>query len=79
MFGSDFPTPVFELSADIDENKEDLLAVFNGQLDRVIIPEENLVDVNLAELQHFFPGHPMFTNFNSLLEVFNYPSNFVLI
>jgi len=67
LFGSDFPTPVFELSADIEENKEDFLAVINGQLDRVFIPEDNLVDVNLRELQHFFPGHAMFTNFNTLL------------
>jgi predicted TIM-barrel fold metal-dependent hydrolase len=67
LFGSDFPTPVFELSADAGEMIEDLRAVFAGHLDRVIVPEDNLIDVNHQELQHFFPGHPMFTNFNALL------------
>jgi hypothetical protein len=67
LFGSDFPTPVFELSADLDEVMEDFRAVLDGQWDRVIVPEDNLIDVNYQELQHFFPGHPMFTNFDALL------------
>lgn len=67
LFGSDFPTPVFELSADAGEMIEDLRAAFDGHLDRVIVPEDNLIDVNYAELRRFFPGHPLFTNFNALL------------
>jgi hypothetical protein len=67
LFGSDFPTPVFELSADAGEMMEDLRAVLDGKLERIVIPEDNLIDVNYAELQQFFPGHPMFTNFSALL------------
>jgi hypothetical protein len=67
LFGSDFPTPVFELSADIGEMMEDFKAVMGGQWDRVVVPEDNLIDVNYQELQHFFPDHPMFTNFGALL------------
>jgi hypothetical protein len=67
LFGSDFPTPVFELSADVGEMMEDFRAVLNGQWDRIVVPQDNLIDVNYQELQNFFPGHPMFTNFNALL------------
>ncbi len=67
LFGSDFPTPVFELSADRKEIEEDFRAVLHGELDRVIIPQDNLVDVNFRELDHFFHGHPLFTNFNRLV------------
>lgn len=67
LFGSDFPTPVFELSAGIGEMMEDLEAVLAGQWDRIIVPEDNLIDVCYQELQHFFPGHPMFTNFDAFL------------
>ena len=67
LFGSDFPTPVFELSADLGEMIKDLKAVLNGQLERVVIPQDNLLNVNYRELLHFFPGHAMFSNFNRLL------------
>jgi predicted TIM-barrel fold metal-dependent hydrolase len=67
LFGSDFPTPVFELSADVAEVMGDFRAVLGGEWDRVIVPEDNLIDVNYQELQHFFPGHPMFTNFDQFL------------
>ncbi len=67
LFGSDFPTPVFELSAGVGEVMEDFKAVLEGHLDRIIVPEDNLIDVNYDELSHFFPGHPLFTNFGSLL------------
>ncbi len=67
LFGSDFPTPVFELSADAGEMMSDLKAVFEGKLDRIIVPQDNLLDVNYRELQHFFSGHPMFTNFSAIL------------
>jgi predicted TIM-barrel fold metal-dependent hydrolase len=63
LYGSDFPTPAFELSADAKENLDDFKAVLKGELDRIIIPQDNLLDVNLRELQRAFPGHPMFTNF----------------
>jgi len=67
LFGSDFPTPVFELSADVGEMMADLRAVLKGQWERIVVPQDNLIDVNYRELQHFFPDHPMFTNFNALL------------
>jgi hypothetical protein len=62
VVGSDCPVPIFELSADLDENMRDLRAVLEGKLDRIIIPEGNLLDVNVRELQRAFPGHAMFHN-----------------
>jgi predicted TIM-barrel fold metal-dependent hydrolase len=38
LFGTDFPTPVFELSADLDEVIEDFRAVMDGQWERVLCP-----------------------------------------
>lgn len=67
LAGSDFPVPVFELSADLGENLKDLEAVLRGEFDRVIIPQDNLLTVNWRELEHAFPGHPMFTNALQLL------------
>jgi hypothetical protein len=67
LFGSDFPTPVFELSAGASEVMEDFKAMLRGELDRIVVPEDNLLQVNYRELQHFFPDHPMFTNFSALL------------
>lgn len=67
LAASDFPVPVFELSADLKENLEDLRAVLQGDFGRIIIPEGNLLDVNWRELQQAFPGHPMFENGGELL------------
>lgn len=67
LYGSDFPTPVFELSADLEEVWEDFKAVLDGHWKRAFVPEDNLLDANLKELECFFDGHPMFTNFNALL------------
>ncbi len=67
LFGSDFPTPVFELSPDGEEVWEDFQAVLDGHWERIVVPEDNLLDVNLKELDRFFEGHPMFTNFDALL------------
>ena len=67
VFGSDFPTPVFELSADLGEMMEDFRAMLGGDLKRIIIPEDNLLDVNYRELENYFGDHPMFTNFSSLM------------
>ena len=63
LFGSDAPTPVFELSADLEEAWKDFKAILDGKLERIVIPQDNLLDVNCRELEHYFPGHPMFTNF----------------
>jgi len=63
LYGSDFPTPAFELSADLDEIINDFKAVMTGQLYRVVVPQDNLLDVNLRELRHAFPESPVFTNF----------------
>lgn len=63
FYGSDFPTPAFELSAGTEEFMSDLRAVLRGDFERVIIPQDNLLDVNLRELWRAFPGHPLFYNF----------------
>lgn len=67
LFGSDFPVPVFELSADLKENLRDFKAVMRGDFGRIIKPQDNLLDVNLRELRRAFPKHPMFTNFAKLV------------
>jgi len=67
LFGSDFPTPVFELSANLKHHLDDLRAAIVSEPERLIVPEGNLLDVNRAELERAFPGHPMFTNFAALL------------
>ncbi|HYE94891.1 MAG TPA: hypothetical protein VD962_01680 [Rubricoccaceae bacterium] len=68
LFGSDYPTPIFELSAGAKEVWEDFKAVGRGDLSRAFLPEDNLLDVNLRELRRAFPGHPMFTRFARLLD-----------
>lgn len=67
LFGSDFPTPVFELSADLAEAWRDFKAMLAGDFWRIAVPQDNPVDVNCRELGHFFPGHPMFENFDRFL------------
>jgi predicted TIM-barrel fold metal-dependent hydrolase len=68
LFGGDFPVPVFELSRDIQEAARDLEAVLKGEFSRIIVPQDNLLDVNYRELFLAFPGHPLFTNFSRLLK-----------
>ncbi len=63
LYGSDFPTPAFELSNDLGDMYEDFKAVLKGDLLRAVVPEDNLLDVNLRELERAFPAHPMFYNF----------------
>jgi len=46
---------------------EELRAVFDGHPDRVIIPEDNLIDVSYRERLRAFPNHPMFTDFNAVM------------
>lgn len=67
LFGSDFPTPYFELSANLAENWRDFKAMLAGDFWRIVIPQGNPVDVNYQELNHFFPGHDMFENFDRFL------------
>jgi predicted TIM-barrel fold metal-dependent hydrolase len=67
LFGTDFPTPVFELSADLAEAKRDFLAMVGGDFKRIAVPQDNPIDVNFRELSHFFSGHPMFENFDRYL------------
>ena len=67
IFGSDFPTPAFELSGDINEMVRDFDEIMKGNLKRIIIPQDNLISVNLRELKRKFPGHKMFTNLSALL------------
>ncbi|HVN75418.1 MAG TPA: hypothetical protein VMT19_03810 [Thermoanaerobaculaceae bacterium] len=66
LLGSDFPTPIFELSADLKHNLADLRAAMEGEPERLIVPEGNLLDVNRAEHERAFSGHPMFTNLGEL-------------
>jgi hypothetical protein len=63
LYGSDFPTPTFELSADLEEVMNDLKAVAKGDLERIVVPQDNLLDVSLREMRSAFAGHAMFTNF----------------
>jgi hypothetical protein len=72
LFGSDFPTPVFEIYADMKEKKRDLKAILEGHLERAIVPQDNLLDVNYQQLRQAFPGHPLFTNFSKLINTNNY-------
>jgi len=68
LAGSDFPVPVFELSAGLKENLRDLEAmVMRGELDRLVVPQDNLLDVNWRELRHAFGDHAMFYNAAALL------------
>ena len=68
LAGSDFPVPVFELSADIPEHLRDFEAmVTRGELDRIVVPEDNLLAVNWRELKHAFGDHPMFRIASDLL------------
>jgi len=68
VYGSDFPTPVFELSADLGEMLEDFRAVLECHLERIIVPQDNLLDVHQRECRFAFGAHPMFTNFATLLD-----------
>jgi len=67
LFGSDFPTPVFEIHADRKEVLRDFRAMLKGELERVAVPQGNKIDVNYEELNKAFPNHPMFTNFDRYL------------
>jgi len=63
LAASDFPVPVFELSADLGENLKDFEAIIaKGELDRIVVPQDNLLDVNWRELKNAFGEHPMFRN-----------------
>lgn len=42
---------------------EDLRAVLKGDLSRLVVPEDNLLDVAYREIEHAFPGARMFSNF----------------
>jgi hypothetical protein len=75
LAGSDFPVPLFELSADIKENLRDFEAmILKGELDRILVPQDNLLDVNWRELKHAFGEHPMFRNADHLFPAAAPPS-----
>jgi len=71
LAGSDFPVPVFELSVGPEENVQDFEAmVLRGELERVVVPQDNLLDVSWRELEHAFgKEHPMFRNAERLLGI----------
>jgi predicted TIM-barrel fold metal-dependent hydrolase len=67
LFGSDFPVPIIELSSGPKEWWDDLTnIIIKGEWWRVIVPEDNLLDVNYRELRRVFPDHPLFTNARAL-------------
>jgi hypothetical protein len=68
IYGSDYPTPVFEIYSNEKENMSDFKAMIDGHLERIVVPEDNLLDVNYKMLHQAFPGHPLFTNFSKLIE-----------
>jgi predicted TIM-barrel fold metal-dependent hydrolase len=63
LYGSDFPTPAFELSMGGAALMKDLENVLRGNFKGIIIPQGNLLDVNYRELRAAFGPHPMFENF----------------
>jgi predicted TIM-barrel fold metal-dependent hydrolase len=68
LFGSDYPNPVFELSAGPEEWWDDLKhIILDGQVWRLVVPEDNLLDANYRELRHYFGEHPLFSNAHRLL------------
>ena len=67
LYGSDFPTPAFEITAGGKETLKDMEEVLRGDVSRVVIPQGNLLDVNLRELRNVFGDHPLFTNFATQL------------
>lgn len=71
FFGSDFPTPIFEIYADNKEMLRDLKAILEGHLERAFVPQDNLLDVNYRQLRVAFPGHPMFSNFSKLIGTYS--------
>jgi hypothetical protein len=36
--------------------------ITRGELDRILVPQDNLLDVNWHELKHAFGEHAMFSN-----------------
>jgi hypothetical protein len=38
-----------------------------GKLERIVVPQDNLLDVNRRELKHAFGEHPMFRNAEGVL------------
>ncbi len=69
LFGSDYPVPAFELYNDLPEVMADLKAAFQGDLGRLIIPQDNPLAVNYRELNKAFSGHPLFSNFAKLIDM----------
>lgn len=67
LFGSDFPTPVFEIYPNSNEVGSNFNAMLKGDLKRVAVPQDNPIDVNFRCLNMAFPEHPMFTNFDRCL------------
>lgn len=67
IYGSDYPTPVFEIYSDEKEKMKDFKAMINGDLERIVVPQDNMLDVNYKMLHQAFPGHKLFTNFSKLI------------
>lgn len=63
LYGSDFPTPTFEIGADAKENWRDLKAFMNGDFLRIAVPQDNLIAVNHREMRAVFGGSAVYTNF----------------
>ena len=63
LYGSDFPTPAFEIGADRNENIKDFNAFLQGDVARLFIPQDNLMTVNLREMKNVFGESKAYTNF----------------
>lgn len=63
FYGSDYPTPAFEISGSTAETLRNFKAILEGDFSRIIIPQDNLLDVNYRQLKAYFAGSPLFTNF----------------
>lgn len=67
LAGSDLPFPVFELSADVQEHAHDFAAIRRGALERMVAPQDSVLDVNWRELTMAFGDHPMCRNAAAVL------------
>lgn len=68
LAGSGYPAPIFEVSLGGREDRRSFEAmVLRGDVGRIAVPQENLLDVNWRELKHAFGEHAMFRNAAELL------------
>jgi len=69
LMGSDFPTPIFDTAPDARAvNRAFRSFMRTGDVRYLVVPQENLLDVNVREIEGLLgKGSPVFTNFARLL------------